>query len=126
MNLLKKFGPQIRLCLFTFQPIASKQFNSLTTIDSLSWLGGEVVTHTLQVQDVPGSISGSGKGFYIWFFVLSLLCFYFLFKSTLFVTKNCNSFYNVKLFSILKNIAKFVTDYKGIKISIFKQFSAKI
>jgi len=34
MNLLKTGGPQIRICVFTFRPIASKQFNSLTTIDS--------------------------------------------------------------------------------------------
>jgi len=69
-------GPQIRLCLFTFRPIASKQLNSLTTIDILSWLGAPVVTHLLWVQEVPGSIPGIGKGFYVWFFVL--LCFYFL------------------------------------------------
>jgi len=56
-------GPQIQLCLFTFWPIASKQLNSLTTIDSLSWLGGAVVTHPLWVQEVPCSIPGSGKGF---------------------------------------------------------------
>ena len=31
-NLLKMCGPQIRLCLFTFRPIASKHLNSLTTI----------------------------------------------------------------------------------------------
>ena len=36
MNLLKMSGPQIRLCLFTFRPIASEQFNSLLTIDTLS------------------------------------------------------------------------------------------
>ena len=35
MNLLKKRGPQNLLCLFTFQPIASKQINSLTTKDTL-------------------------------------------------------------------------------------------
>jgi len=29
------------------------------------------------VQEVPGLITGSGKGFYVWFFVLLLLCFYF-------------------------------------------------
>jgi len=34
--LLKMCGPQIRFCLNTFRPIASKQLNSLTTIDSLS------------------------------------------------------------------------------------------
>ena len=66
---------QIWLCLFTFQPIASKQLNGLTTIDTLSWLGGAVVTHPLWVQEVPGSIPSSGKGFYVWIFVL-LLCFY--------------------------------------------------
>jgi len=101
MNLLKMCGPQIRLCLFTFRPIASKQLNSLTTIDILSWLVGAVVTYPLWVQEVPGSIPGSDKGFYVWFFVLLLLCFFFLSKNTLFVTKFCNSFCNVYLFSIL-------------------------
>jgi len=70
-------GPQIRLCLFTFRPIASKQLNSLTTIDILIWLRGAVVKHPLWVQEVPGSIPGSGKGFYVWFFVLLLLFFRF-------------------------------------------------
>jgi len=68
MYLLKMSGPQIWLCLFTFRPIASKQLNGLNTIDTLSWLGGAVVTHPLWVQEVPGSIPGSGKGFYVWFF----------------------------------------------------------
>jgi len=36
MNLLKMCGPQIRLCLFTIRPIASKQLNSLPTIDNIS------------------------------------------------------------------------------------------
>jgi len=74
-------GLQIWLCLFTFRPIASKQLNGLTTMDTLRWLGGAVLTHPLWVQEVPGSIPGSGKGFYVWF-VLLLLCFYF------FVQKN--------------------------------------
>jgi len=56
-------GPQIRLCLFTFRPIASKQLNSFLTIDNLSWLGGAVVTHPLWVQEVPGSILGPDKAF---------------------------------------------------------------
>jgi len=86
------FGPQIRLCLFTFRPIASKQLNSLTTIVTFSWLGGAVVTHPLWVQEVPGSIPGSGKGFMFDFFVLLLMCFYFLSKNTLFVTKFAISF----------------------------------
>jgi len=105
MYLLKMSGPQIWLCLFTFWPIASKKLNGLTTIDTLSWLGGAVVTHPLCVQEVPGLIPCSGKCFYFWFFVsllLLLLCFYFLSNNTLFVTKVCNSFYNFNLFSILK------------------------
>jgi len=36
MHLLKMPGPQIWLCLFTFRPIASKQLNGLTTIDTVS------------------------------------------------------------------------------------------
>ena len=78
-------SPQIRLCLFTFRTIASLQLHSLTTIDTASWLGGAVVTHPLWVQKVPGSIPGSGKGFYVSFFVLLLLCFYVLTKNTLFL-----------------------------------------
>ena len=50
MNLLKMCGPQIRLCLLTFRPIASKQLNSLTTLVTLSWLGGAEVTHSLCVR----------------------------------------------------------------------------
>jgi len=94
-------GPQIRLFLFRFRPIVSKQLSSLTTSDTLSWLGGAVVTHPLRVQEIPGSITGSGKNFNVWFFVLLLLCFYFLPKNTLFVTKYGNFFCNVNLFSIL-------------------------
>jgi len=70
-------GPQIWLCLLTCRPIASKQLNGLTTIDTVSWLGGAVVTQPLWVQELPGSIPGSGKGFYVSFFALLLLCFYF-------------------------------------------------
>jgi len=65
MNLLKMCGPQIRLCLFTFRPIASKQLHSLNKIDILSRLGGAVVTHPIWVQEVPGSIPVPGKGLYV-------------------------------------------------------------
>jgi len=95
MHLLKMSGPQIWLCLFTFWPISSKQLNGLTTIDTVSWLGGAVVTHPLWMQEVLCSIPGSGKGFYVSIFALLLLCFTFLSKNTLFVTKVCNSIYNV-------------------------------
>jgi len=72
--------PQIQLCLFTFWPIASKHLNGFTTIDTLSWLGGALVTRPFWVQEVPGSSPCSDKGFYVWFFVL-LLLFYFLSKT---------------------------------------------
>jgi len=88
MYLLKMFGPQIWLCLFTFRPIALKQLNGSTTIDILSWLGGAVVRHSLWVQEVPGLIPGSGKGFYVWFFVLLLLCYYFFVKNQIIYHKS--------------------------------------
>ena len=61
-----------------------------------------MVMHPLWVQESPGSIPRSGKGFYVSFFCFVVVV-YFLFcqKNTLFVTKVCNSFYNVNLFSIL-------------------------
>jgi len=80
LHLLKKSGPQSWLCLFTFRPIALKQLNGLSTIATVSWLGGAVVTHPLWVQDVPGSIPGSGKCFYVSLFALLLLGFYFFVK----------------------------------------------
>jgi len=83
MHLLKMSGPQIWLCLFTFRPIASKKLNGLTTIDTLSWLGGAVVTHQLWVQDVLGSIPSSCKGFYVWF-----VCFVVVVVVLLFCEKN--------------------------------------
>jgi len=81
MQLLKMSGPQIWLCLFTFRPIASKQLNGLTTIETFSWLGCAVVKHPLWVQEVLCSILISGRGFYVSFFPLLLLCFYFVVKT---------------------------------------------
>jgi len=112
MNLLKMCGSQIRLCLFTFWPIASKQLNSSTTINTLSLLGGNVATHQLWLQEVPGSMPGSSKGFYVWFFVLLFWVFFLHFcpKTHLFTTF-CYSFYNVNLFlkyTILQDFARFV------------------
>jgi len=82
-------GSQIWLCLFTFRPIALKKLKGLTTIDTLSWLSGAVLTHPLWLQEVPGSIPSSSKGFYVWFFVLFLLCFYFFCKKNIICHKNC-------------------------------------
>jgi len=121
MYLLKMSGPQIWLYLFSFQSIASKDFNGLTTIDIRSWLGAAVVTHPLWVQEVLGSIPGSDKGFNVWFFVLLLLCFYFFVQNTLFIAKYCNSFYNVNLFSILNVLRDLwsIIRVKRYKPSIF-------
>jgi len=99
MNVLKICGPQIRLCSFTFRHMASKQLNSLTTIITLSWLVGAVLTHPLWVQEVPGSIPG--KGFYVWIFVFLLLSFYLFAPKHIICQTFCNSFCNVNLFSIL-------------------------
>jgi len=82
MHLLKMSGPQIWLCLFTFRHIASKQLNRLTTINTVSWLGGAVVTHPLWVQEVPGLIPGSGKSFYVSFFCFVVVVFLLLLSKT--------------------------------------------
>jgi len=68
-------GPQIRFCLFSFRPIASKQLNSLTTISALSWLGGAVVRHPHWVQEVSGSIPGSRMfDFYLIYLTYYKIC----------------------------------------------------
>jgi len=69
--LLKMCAPQIRLCLFTFRPIASKQLNSLTTIDSLSCLGGAVVTYP------PLGVRGPGFNSRLWQGFLCLIYLYY-------------------------------------------------
>jgi len=94
-------GPQIWLCLFTFRPIASKQLNSLTTIDTISWLGGAEVTGPLCVLEVPGSIPGSGKGFMFDFFCFVVVVFLFVVQKHIICHKICNPDCNVKPFSIL-------------------------
>ena len=100
MNLIKMCVPQIRLCLFTFRPVASKRCNSLNGIYSLSWLSCAEETHPLWVREVLGSIPGSDKSF------LFCCCCVFTFwsKHTLFVTQFCNFFCNVNSFGILNKL----------------------
>jgi len=81
MTLLKKFGPQIRLCLFMFRPITLKQLNSSTSSDMFSLLGGRVVTFQTVVREFPGSIPGSGKAFNSVLYYVLLLYFTFLSKT---------------------------------------------
>jgi len=57
-----------------------------------------MVTHPLWVQDVLGSITGSGKVFLFGFVVVVFLLFV---QNTLFVTTFCYSFCNVICYSIL-------------------------
>jgi len=95
---LQTCGPQTRLCLFMFSPVALKQLNNSITIDTLSWLGGAETTHPLWMQDAMGSIPGSGKGFYVWLFYF-VVVFLFLPQNTLFGF--CSWFCNFYFFSIL-------------------------
>jgi len=66
-TLLKKCGPQICLCSFMFRLTTG----TLCAVVS----GGVKVTPKTAVREVPGSIPGSGKGFYACFSLFC--CFYF-------------------------------------------------
>jgi len=69
MHLLIMCGQQMRLYLLMLRSISSKQLNSLTTIEILSWFGGAEVTHPSLVRDIPGSIPGMARLFMFDFFV---------------------------------------------------------
>ena len=76
-------GQQIRLSLFKFWPIASKQLNSLATIATLSWLGGAKVTHSLWEQEFSVQFLAPVK-FDVWI----LFCYgFFLFQKHIFPHK---------------------------------------
>ena len=66
--------PQIRLCLLTFQPIASKQLNSLTTIVTLltRWCRGNA--SALGAKG-PWLNARLRQGFYVCFVVVVFLLF---------------------------------------------------
>ena len=119
-------GPQIWLCLFTFRLIASKQLNGLTTIDIFSWLGGAVVTHPFWVQVVPGSIPGSGNGFYVWFLICCCCVFTFLSKKHIIYRKILQFLLQCNLFSILNVLRDLwpIIRVKRYRPSIFKPYWA--
>ena len=87
------------MIFFHFCCILLFVYVSTHCLEIVKWL--DYNRYSQLTQEVPGSIPGSGKGFYVWIFVLLLLCFYFFCQNTSFVTKVCNSCYNVNLFSIL-------------------------
>ena len=64
-----------------FDPLRRYSKTDFTTIDTLGWLDGAEVTHHLWVYEFPGSIPGSGNGFYVSFFLFYCCCFYFLSKT---------------------------------------------
>jgi len=106
MNLLKICGSQFRLWLFAFWPIALKQLNSLTTIDTFSCLGGPVVTRPTGVQKVPGLIPDFGNDF-LFNFLLCCCVFTFLSKTHHLSRFFCNFFcsvYSVSILTILQNV----------------------
>jgi len=109
-------GPQIRLCLFTFRPIASKQLNTLTTIDAHSWLGGAVVMDPLWLQEVPGWIPGSCKWFFMFYFFYFIVVVFLPFVKTHYVSQNDAIPFAMLIYLVYLTFARFVTDYKGIKI----------
>ena len=59
-----------------FRPITLKQLNSLTTIDMLSCVCGQEVTHQVTMREIPGSILGSGKDFYVCIFFVFFVAFF--------------------------------------------------
>jgi len=123
LNLLKMCGPQMRLCLFTFRPIASKQLNSLTTNDNLSWLGGAEVTHSLWVREVPGSIHSSGKGFDVSSLLFCPKSHYLSQKFAIYFTM---WIYLVYLFNICDWLWGFKdTDLASLTCHIFKSWQGK-
>ena len=72
-------GPQIRLCLFKFLSIASKQLNSLTTIARLTLLSRGKAS-ALSARG-PGFNSRLWQGFLGLIFLCLLLYFYILSKT---------------------------------------------
>jgi len=88
-DLLKMCGLKIRLCLFTFWSIASKQLDSLTTIVTLSWLGGKEVTRPLGFERSQVQFPTPAK---VWIFVLLWFCFYVFVPKHIICHKNAISF----------------------------------
>jgi len=96
--------PQMWLCFFMFWPIQHVQllnsFNSLTAIDTVSWLGGREVTLQTVLQDARVRFPALATTFMfsLCFVVVVILLFCLL---NIIYMKFCNSFCNVNSFGIL-------------------------
>jgi len=73
-----------------------------------------VVTHPLCVQEVPGSIPGFGKGF-MFDFLFCCCCVLLFCPKTHYLSQKFAIPFTMLIY-LVYNIAKFVTDYNGIKI----------
>jgi len=74
MNLLRLCGPLIRLCLYTFRPIASKQLNSLTIIVTFNRLGCVEVTTALGARGLGFKFRLRQRGFILLFGFVCCCC----------------------------------------------------
>ena len=101
-------------CVLSVKKLDINRYSQLTR-----WCRGNA---SALVRELPGSIPGSDKGFYVWFFCGCV--FYILSKNTFFVTKFCNSFCNINTFSILNILQEMWTIIRvRYRPSIFKGYS---
>jgi len=112
MYLLKMSGPQIWLCLFTFRPIASKvkwlDYNRYSQLTQ--WCSGNA---SALGASIPVSITSSGKGFYVWLFVLLLLCFNFFCKKTHYLSQKFAIPFTILIYLVYLIYCKIYDRLKG-------------
>ena len=122
-NVVSKFG-------FIFLlSITLEQFNTLTSIDTFSCLGGREVTLLTEMRVVPCSMSGSVKDFmgFLFCFVVVVVVVVFLVLSKIIIyIKVQNSCYNVNSFktiNILQNMCTctLIKSLSRYRRSIFKE-----
>jgi len=124
MTLLKKCGPQIRVCLFMFRHITSKQLKIITTFDTFSCLGGPEVMHQTVVRDILASISGSCWDFYVLFCVCCCCCVLLVCSKKHYLSRHCAvPFCNVNSFRILYMLQKvwLIISVSRCRPTIFKR-----
>ena len=100
-TLLKRCDLQIQLCLFMLYLITLKQLKSLTLIDTFSCLKGREVTRQAGLREVPDSIPGYVKDFYVH------ICFLLSFSLKIFIYINMIIRVSRYRHSIFNNAYKF-------------------